>query len=350
MEPAEPPPSAQDLALENLLKLPFIQDVSQKPARTRPEDGNVISIRADGELFKFRAMHFSSFLGAEILAQIRVWGEEVRVAKLDPPLVLARYISPPAAQQLSDGQISFVDSVGNYHLKFGDKYNWMRLGIRDRPVERPKLGRDRVEVQLLLQFVTNPAALAWTVRRLADGAGVSKSAAALILRRLDPKRRAKEDETLGGEILDAERFRTAVSGYGRVVRPKILIGTFRPPKKSTMKDVLTALLLVPEVEIGRYSVTGRLAAHILGHPEPVNQFPIFVEDWHSVVSRLQLEPDPKGPIVLLRFFGSVVYGRIREGFVIAPIPLIIGELLASKDSKDRALADTMQRDFLRDRA
>jgi len=68
-------------------------------------------------------------------------------------------------------------------------------------------------------------------------------------------------------------------------------------------------------------------------------------DWDE-----ELLPDPKGPIVLLRFFGSVVYGRIREGFVIAPIPLIIGELLASKDSKDRALADTMQRNFLSDRA
>src|SRR5882724_670189 len=109
MECPEPTPSAQDLALTNLRKLPFIQQVSQKPTKTQPGEGDLLVIRAGGSLFKFRAMVRSSFLGAEILAQIRTWGAEVRVENLDPPLLLARYISPPAGQQLLDSHINFVD-------------------------------------------------------------------------------------------------------------------------------------------------------------------------------------------------------------------------------------------------
>jgi hypothetical protein len=51
-------------------------------------------------------------------------------------------------------------------------------------------------------------------------------------------------------------------------------------------------------------VTGRAAAQILGHQEPVDQFPIFVENWHYTHFQLRLEPDPKGPLVFLRPFGS----------------------------------------------
>src|SRR5258708_6851534 len=289
-------------------------------------------------------MHLGSFLDAKNLAELSYWAEDLRAADLEPGFLIARYISAPAAEQLIDSHISFCDAVGNYHLELGERYNWTRLGIRNKLPERQAIGRDRVEVQLLLQFASDPSSLAWTVRRIAEGAGVSKSAAALMLRRLDPEEE-RGDEAQHTQIMDEERVRTALLGYGRVVRPKVLVGRFRPPKNS-LSDVLEPLGRLQEGDVGRFAITGRAAAQLLGHKESLDEVPLFAADWHGFALHLKLQPDPKGQIVLLRAFGSVVYGKSAEGFVVSPIPLIIAELLTSKAQKDKKLAETMWKDFL----
>jgi hypothetical protein len=346
MESSSKTPSALGLILNGLQQIPFIEKVSWKTLSARQGGNVVVEVLTSDGLFKFQAMHYySSYLGAKDLDRIEAWGLECRQSEQDAAILIARYVSAPAAQRLLVRRINFVDAVGNCHLELGGRFYWTRFGIRDRPPKRPAIERDRVKIQLLLQFACDPAALAWTVRRLAESAGVSKSAAALTRRRLDPKHLATDEDQHPHEIITETVVRSALTGYGRVVRPKFLLNSFRPTK-STVNEFLHALRMCAEQESGRYAISGRSAAQLLGQTqEPVGDIPIFVQDWHRFAQRVQLDPDPRGPIILLRAFGPLVYGKEVHGYTVVPTPLIIAELLTSKAKVDQKLAAQMWKDF-----
>ena len=242
--------------------------------------------------------------------------------------------------------MNFADDAGNIHLELGDRYNWTVVG---KPALEPASERRPIspaQLQLLFQFATHPDSVTWPVRRLDSAAGISKSKAAQARHQMIAEgllvRKGKQVQ-LGPTNLLAERL---VSGYAQVLRPKLLLGAFRPVEKTT--ELFLARLRAETPTGVRYALSGGPAADLLQHFYRGPELPIFLEPSSRRTAReLRLLPDRDGPVTLLRAFGELVFWEKREHQMLAPPWLIYAELLTSDDPRAHEAAREFQREFLR---
>jgi hypothetical protein len=258
-------------------------------------------------------------------------------------LVLARYVPTAVGEQFVNAGISFADEPGNVHLRLGSEYNWTVLGKREPP-RLPEAQRTTpATLQLLFQLAADPKSAGWTVRDLASAAGISKTKVAqLRLQFLRKRILAGESEfRMNPEIADQ-----LVSGYGQILRPKILMGRYRYPDPS-VDLFLTRLSETTHAQKISYALTGGPAAEAMQHFYHSSEVPVFLDLQDSVLQRtLRLLPDRTGPVVLLRPFGELVYWREFDGKMVAPPWLVYAELLASGDPRAREAAEELRREFL----
>jgi hypothetical protein len=136
-----------------------------------------------------------------------------------------------------------------------------------------------------------------------------------------------------------------VSGYTRVLRPKLVLGTFRPPEK-TAELFLTRLRAHPKTHM-RYSLSGGPAAYLLQRYYRGPEVPLFVEPaTRAVAAQLRLLPDRDGPVMILRAFGDLVFWQQKEHHWIAPPWLVYAELLSSQDPRAHEAAGEFRREIL----
>jgi len=259
-------------------------------------------------------------------------------------LVLARYIPATVGEQFIAAGISFADEPGNVHVELGEDYNWTVLGKREPP--RP-VDADRTTpatIQLLFQFATAPQSATWTVRDLARAASISKTKVALLLNQFRRERLldGKSEFQVKPEIIDR-----LVTGYGQTLRPKLVIGRYRPPEPS-IDPFLARLPEEARTQKLHYALTGGPAADAMQHFYRGTEAPVFLEHRGAGILRdLRLLPDRTGPVILLRPFGELVYWREFDGRMVAPPWLVYAELLVSSDPRAREAAEELRREFLR---
>src|SRR5579884_312304 len=258
-------------------------------------------------------------------------------------IVLARYIPASIGEQFIAAGISFADEPGNLHVELGDDYNWTVLGKREPPRLADADRSTPASVQFLFQLATAPQSATWTVRDLARAAGVSKSKVALLLNQFRRERLldSKSEFRLTPEIIDR-----LVAGYSQTLRPKLVIGRYRPPEPF-VDPFLVRLSNEASTHKLRYALTGGPAADAMQHFYSGSEAPVFLAHPETTVLRaLRLLPDRTGSVVVLRPFGELVYWREFDDRMVAPPWLVYAELLVSKDPRAIEAAEEFRREFL----
>jgi hypothetical protein len=324
-------------SLNWLRRVPFVRDL-----RYSRDAG--LQIRTPVATFHLVPEEKRSFLSRADINQTVAWLNHLRSDRGQDVILLARHIARPAADTLIEAKVNFADDAGNIHLELGGQYSWTVIGMAAPECSSTRRATSPAILQLLFQFVTQPESVNWPVRRLEPAAGISKSMAAQARKHLIAEGlliRAGKRYELGPKSLLAERL---VSGYGQILRPKLVVGTFRAAEKAT--DPFLARLRSKPSDI-RYSLTGGPAADLLQNFYRGEEMPLFVRPASRDTARqLRLLPDRNGPITILNAFGEVVFWQPRNNSMLAPPWLIYAELKASSDPRAHEAAERLQREFL----
>ncbi len=339
-----PARQAYDAPVAHLRSLPFVSDLHFYPAEgtlelTTPRGRHRLSTEV-------KRSYLDRGLVNAILSRAREdppGKGRTKSRKASVRLVLAHYIPAAVGERFIDAGICFADDPGNVHLRLGEDYNWTVLGKREPPRPAEADRTTPATIQLLFQFATEPQSATWTVRDLAREAGISKTKAALLRNQFRRERLldGRSEFHVTPEIVDR-----LVSGYDRILRPKLVIGHFRCPDPS-IDQFLGRLSEEARTRKLQYALTGGPAAGAMQRFYRGSEAPVFLAPPDPGVLRaLRLLPDRAGPVVLLKPFGDLVYWKEFGGRMVAPPWLVYSELLASSDPRAHEAAEELRCGFL----
>jgi hypothetical protein len=327
--------------LERLLDLPFVE-TEQIAAGADGEKPPDLVLRIDTPsatkafAVEVKRSHLTRTMVEGVLAQASRFGPT-------PWILFAPHVGRPLARYLDEQGVNFVDRAGNCRLQIGRRH---LAKIEGRPPERrPRRGRGvgAPGQQVLFALLVRPGLLNAPVRALAQAAGVAAATAAdrlAWLREEGLLREAKSERRL------TERRRLLdlwLKGYETLVRPKLLIGSYRAPE--TEPDALERRIeaaLGGEVPwgFGGGAAAYRLTGYYRG-PDTV----VHVEPGElDLARRLRLLRADDGPVILLHAPGPVAFEG-AEPRTVAPL-LVYSELLYAGDKRAREAAVEIQRKYL----
>ena len=224
--------------LDRLSALPPVQAVRVKGRAVRGKDG----AETDAEIeIKTSARRY------------RLWVEHKRVrltaiaatalqAAADASIVMAPVITGEAATRLAERAINYVDLAGNCHLHLGDDVDVHVEGHRAPRVAPEDRGIRAAGYQALFTYLAG-ADLAAPVRVIDKLAGVSRQAAHQMRTRLIAEGFVLEvrDSLRWNARRRDDALRRWLEGYVAAVRPRLLIGTYRPRARTPdeLERVLT---------------------------------------------------------------------------------------------------------------
>lgn len=329
-----------------LKALPFVKGVTLRPAPHREIDA-LIEIRTPDGPFVLACEIKRTFLdrtltNALIAAATRV----VKIHKLRV-LLMAPYIPRPTGDLLADAGVNFVDRYGNLNLILGMRYQALVMGKRRNDKWPRQQAVGPAAVQIILAYLVDERAANWPVRELAKIAGVSKTRAADVRRQLTGEGILQDAGARGYRITDRDILEQRwLTGYGELLRPRLVIGTYRAPNYDA-QEVVMRFADTRGYRLGRWAVTGAAAAFALQRFYRGPHTPIFVEKEDGDLRRaLRLLPDTTGPITLLRTFGPIVFWKTVGLIPVAHPWLIYAELLQDNEPRAREAAEKLRQELL----
>lgn len=125
------------------------------------------------------------------------------------------------------------------HLVLGQNYERTIIGNKENAVSKEGKRVSPAIAQLLFTFATKELAGSWSVRKLAEASGLSKSNASNVRQQL-VKRGVLRESGHGFDISDKSRLQDELlRGYEFALRPKLLIGRFRSSDRD-LDDMLAS--------------------------------------------------------------------------------------------------------------
>jgi hypothetical protein len=280
-----------------------------------------------------------SYLDATTLHGLRLQQAYVRDRFKMPLLLLAKYIPPASGEWLAEVGINFADDAGNLHLAFGDDYRVLVIGRKDakRPLAERRIGAGFLQV--VFACLAESTSINSPVRRLAEIAGVSKTAAAEARQRLIETGVLIQSQT-GLRISNREALEEQFVSNYPTLRSGIWLGAFRPaghvkkaPLPSIREWAAANNAIWSATDPSYFYQTGRITIFM-------SNFPLDPE------AELKLAAQEKGPITLLRSFGTLFPWRIQAGIPLAQPLLTYGELLREGDPKALEAAERIRAEYL----
>jgi hypothetical protein len=214
---------------------------------------------------------------------------------------------------------------------------------------KPKAAERRITaamVQVAFALLADANAVHRTVRKLAEVAGIGKTAAAEARQRLTETGVLHATRT-NLEIADRKALEAEfLGGYERVLRPELLMGKFRALERDPDK-----LLEKFNQWAGRnqvpWAVTGAPAAFRLQRFYRGDQIPVFLGTMPDRLARdLKLLPDKNGAVTLLRAFGTLFPWRVERALPVVHPWLIYAELLHEGGARAIEAATEIREKFL----
>jgi hypothetical protein len=328
--------------VDRLKDLPFTTAVEFKE---EPRAG--IETRADGTLeirtargtYKFAVEAKGTRLDHTLINAVII-----QKHALDRPktgfILFAPYIPQATGELLIREKVNFVDDAGNIHLVLDDAYYVTKLGLKP-PVAPPRAVIGAAAAQVEFVLLAEPEAVRWPIRTLAEAAAVGKTYAANVRKGLEAARLIGKNGILDRKRLE-ERFLTA---YADVLRPNLLIGTYRAAQKDPGEFIEAMGNTFTRKDI-RWALTGAAGENELERYYRGETTTVFVTDLPKEVQHeLRLVPDPRGPVTLLRTFGTRVVWRPEPRPLAHPF-LIYAELLYQGGQRDLDAAELIKEQYL----
>jgi len=260
-------------------------------------------------------------------------------------MLFARYVPQPSAEKLIEAGVNFVDLAGNMHLALDNDYIRTVIGKKEERTHSEKT-LTPARIQLLFALAAQPESVNWTVRQLADAAGISKSNAAKIRHELITERFLAPRKD-GHVVEDAKELEDQlVRGYEQVLRPKIVIGRFRAQEAAEKWLIDKLKRVFSEASVG-WSLTGGPTAFLIKHFYRGVETPVFIDPLTDNLQReLRVLPDKTGPIIFMQSFGPLTRWKKIQGTQIAHPWLIFTELMQSEDPRAHEAAVHLKGEFL----
>jgi hypothetical protein len=333
--------------LEPLRALPFVKSLEVQLESQLISDHRVdaeIRVRTPRGTFKFAAEFKGSYLDhtgvGGIIAQHKYLSGRLKT----PLLLVARYIPATTGDRLAQAGVNFVDGVGNVHLNLGGYYHVFIVGRKEA---KPRLAERRTSaavVQVMSAFLIDENATTLPVRKLGKVAGVGKTAAGEARQYLTQKGILVEG-MLGLQMANkntlAEDF---LAAYMHVLRPNLWIGTFG---SECTPDALLRRIReeANSAKIG-WALTGTQAAFVLERLYRGERTTFFWAGRPEHLDGLNLVPDDKGTVTVLRSFGTIFPWRIQRGMPLAHPLLICAELPCEGGPKAPETAAHIRKNYL----
>lgn len=250
-------------------------------------------------------------------------------------ILFAPYVPRELGAYLAEKDVNFVDLAGNYRVRLGDRYLAAMEGRK--PERRAPEGRGlRVAGhEVLFAILAKPELLNAPIERLAEQAGVGKTAVADTIAKL-------VDEGLVAGPRKQRRLLAAVTvldrwlaGYANVVRGPLLVGRYRT--KDPDPAALEARLTRELAGQGRWAFGGTAGAYRVNpHYRGTETTVHLAEPREDLPTRLQALRAGDGPLVLMRTPGLIAFEGVAP-LTVHPL-LIYTELLTLADQRAREAA------------
>lgn len=259
-------------------------------------------------------------------------------------LFLAPYVGGPIGRYLRKRGVNYLDAAGNCFLAVKKNYLALVEGKRQEKWEVKERGIRGPGHKVLFAILVRPVLLNAPVRNLGDAAGVGKTAAAEMLKRL-------KMEGLIGIDLEGKRLLKPkvlldrwIAGYTAAVRPRLLFGRYRT--NDPTPEVLENRI---EKELGEDitwawgggAAAIRLTRYYRG-PETILHLANKIPD---LGMRLKGIPDKNGPLIVLGVPGRIAFEGLRPK-TIHPL-LVYTELLLAGHERALEGAERIRERFLK---
>ena len=335
-----PPVSAIEPFLDTLRQAPFVRGVRLA------SDGEVERIlvettRGVRRLLPIVERSHLSYAAMERLAASLP-------AKRSGIIVLAPYVGAAMARRLADEGIPFADPHGNLFLSFGAHLTAFVTGQRAAAAPVRDRALRAAGYQAVFGLLVEPGLAGATARAFAELAGVSRSTANLLLRKLIEEQcvvpKAKRPLVRREALLD--RF---ARGYAETLRPSLFVGRFQPP---TAEPAATEVWVAKRLEGAVWRWGGTAAAHrLVGHYRgPLTTLHLREGDVPmlraTMARRLGALPSPEGGIEVLCAPGPLAFDG-PDAACVHPL-LVWAEALRSPDERAREAARVVYERWVKD--
>lgn len=335
--------------LDRLRELPFVRDVAvtaSPPQKTVRPDA-VVKVRTPRRTFGFALEIKRTFLDRALTnAIIAEHGALLRKLGL-PLLLMARYIPRPTGERLAEAGVNFVDVPGNIHLRLGQDHHVLVLGRREVAAETTARRPAPALIQLFFLLLAEPSAAGWPVRRLADEAGIGKTAAATGVQRLAHAGVLAPGREGTYRIADPRRLTDDfLRGYADVLRPHLEVGRYRGPEREPEKFLEQLADTANNMQV-KWALTGTPAAYALDRFYRGDDVPVFIEGFTPRLQRvLRLVADRAGRITVLRPFGRRWAWEAATDVPVVHPWLVYAELLHLGEPRALEAAEHIRERFL----
>jgi len=332
--------------LDQLRKLPFVKGVEAEPQITRANGIQADALvrlrtpRGERKLWvEVKRTHITRPLADGLLARTPM---DIRTKWV----LFAPYIGAETGRHLRENGTNYIDAAGNCFLAIKQDYIANVEGRRPErktPLERGIRGPGH---QILFAVLARPELLNAPVRILAGAAGVGKTAAAEMVKRL-------EEEGLVGADREQRRLLRVkavldrwLAGYAATVRPQLVMGRFRTndPGAEAREDRI-------ERELGETTTWawggGTAAMRLTGYYHGPDTVLHLEHPLPDLGKRLKAIAAEDGPLIVLGVPGRVAF----EGALPRTVhPLLVHtELLATGNERAREAAQEVWSRYLTER-
>lgn len=262
-------------------------------------------------------------------------------------IIMAENISPSVAPILEANNLNYVDSLGNMFIKTDNIYIHITSDQKKIMRKRPSNLLTASAIKLISYFLMNPSRVNKKYREISKETGIALGSVGWIIRDL----RERGYMNLVGKGVRSlthrqELFETWITGYHEKLRPKLLLGNYRPLKHKNVAAVHNYI----STNKNGVLIGGEFAASTLLewlHPATITLH-IF-NNTTPTIRELGLVPDAKGPVTLIEGFGDISVYRINPNInnTISPL-MIYAEISDSSSERIQDAAKEIFNKYLRD--